>query len=84
MRPARFELATSGLGNRCSKEVNPENTGTYETPQSQLTAELTADSPKRGEIDIQTLPSDLAQIVAAWPNLPEYIKAAIMALVKTV
>jgi hypothetical protein len=27
--------------------------------------------------------AELAQIVAAWPNLPEHIKWAIMALVKT-
>jgi hypothetical protein len=44
---------------------------------------LTPESPKQAQIDTRNLPSDLAQIVAAWPNLPEYIKAAIMALVKT-
>jgi len=49
-----------------------------------LTPQLTPESPKRGEIDTQTLPADLARIVAAWPNLPEHIKAAIVALVKTV
>jgi hypothetical protein len=28
--------------------------------------------------------SDLAQIIAAWPNLPDHIKADVMALVKSV
>jgi len=31
----------------------------------------------------QKLPSDLVEIVAIWPELPEHIKAAIKALVRT-
>jgi hypothetical protein len=30
------------------------------------------------------LPPDIAEIVASWAQLPEHIKAAVMALVKTV
>ena len=30
------------------------------------------------------LPSDLTEIVAVWPELPEYIKATIKVLIKTV
>ena len=33
--------------------------------------------------DRDKLPPDLAETVAAWPELPGHIKAAIMALVKT-
>jgi hypothetical protein len=49
----------------------------------QLTPQLTPKSRKQGEIDTSELPSDLAQIVAVWPELPGYIKAAIKALVET-
>ena len=33
--------------------------------------------------DTSELPPDLAKIAAAWPDLPEHIKAAIKALVQT-
>jgi len=48
-----------------------------------LTPQLTPKSPKQGKIDTSKLPSDLAEIVAVWPELPEHIKAAIKALVQT-
>jgi hypothetical protein len=38
---------------------------------------------KQGKIDTSELPSDLAEIVALWPELPEHIKAAIKALIET-
>jgi len=38
---------------------------------------------KHPEIDTPNLPPDLAEIVALWPELPEYFKAAIKALVQT-
>jgi len=44
---------------------------------------LTPKSRKQGEIDTSELPSDLAGIVAVWPELPEHIKAAIKALTQT-
>jgi len=44
---------------------------------------LTPKSQKQGKIDTENLPDELAEIVAVWPDLPEYIKAAIKALVET-
>ena len=32
----------------------------------------------------QELPADLAELVTAWPTLPEYIRAAVSAMVKSV
>jgi len=48
-----------------------------------LTPQWTPESPKQGQIDTQELPSDLAEIVAVWPELPGHIKAAIKALVQS-
>jgi hypothetical protein len=39
--------------------------------------------PENAEKQAQNLPDDLALIAVAWPELPEHIKAAIMALIKT-
>ena len=38
---------------------------------------------KTAENQLQNMPTELAEIVAVWPELPEYIKAAIKALVQT-
>jgi len=38
---------------------------------------------QQGEIHISELPSDLAEMIALWPELPEHIKATIKALVQT-
>ena len=73
---------TSGLGNRCTKKVNAPPTETYESVASALTPQWTPESPKQGRIDTQELPSDVAEIVTAWPDLPEHIKAAITTLVQ--
>jgi hypothetical protein len=44
---------------------------------------LTPQTPKQAEIGTSELPQDLAEIVTVWPELTEYIKAAIKALVQT-
>jgi hypothetical protein len=48
-----------------------------------LTPQLTPKNQIQDKIDASELPSDLAKIAAVWPELPEYIKAAIKALVQT-
>jgi hypothetical protein len=41
------------------------------------------DNSKTHENQVDSLPPDLTEIVAVWPDLPEHIKAAIKALIQT-
>ena len=74
-----FEPPTHGFSVRCGKNISTSKTSTCESTKEQLTPQLTPKSPKQA----QKLPSDLAEIVAVWPELPEHIKASIKALVQT-
>jgi hypothetical protein len=47
-----------------------------------LTPQLTPNSQKQPEIDTEDLPDDLAEVVAAWPELPEHIKKTIKTLIE--
>ncbi len=78
-----LEPPTFGSVDRRPKNVSPEKTKTCETSKTQLTPQLTPKTQQQGEIDTSELSSDLAEIVAVWPELPEHIKAAIKALVQT-
>ena len=66
-----------------AKSQVSENKSTCGSAQMPLTPQWTPESQKQGQIDIQELPSDVAEIVTCWPNLPEHIKAAIKALVQS-
>ena len=79
----RIRTDNPWLQNRCTEDTTPENTNTSETSNPPLTPQWTPESPKQGEIDTSRLPTDLAEIVAVWPDLPEHIRAAIKALVQT-
>jgi len=78
-----IEPPTHGFSVRCSKNITTEKAKTCETTKEPLTPQLTPKSPKQPKIDTSGLPSDLAEIVAVWPELPEYIKAAIKAMIET-
>jgi hypothetical protein len=80
----RTATATFLSEDRGNKTASPEKSSTYENQKAELTAPLTPETPKQTQIDAQNLLSDPAEIEAAWPHLPEHIKAAILALLKAV
>jgi len=71
-----------GFSVRCSKDVTPDKSGTCEAKKEPLTPQLTPEFQKQPGDNIKNLSSDLAEIVAVWPELPEYIKATAKALVQ--
>jgi hypothetical protein len=76
-----FEPPTHGFSVRCSKNVTQANSETCDSGKEPLTPQWTPEDPKSGLVDTSKLPADLAEIVTSWPQLPDHIKAAIMALV---
>ena len=74
-----FEPPTHGFSVLCRKNTNPDKTKTCETTKEQLTPK----TQKQGKNDTQNLPADLAEIIAVWPQLPEAIRSAIVAIVRS-
>ena len=70
---------TCGLGNREDILATAENSGTCADSQSRLGAFL-------GALAAGVAPTapDLAAVLSAWQNLPEPVKAGILAMVKAV
>ncbi len=77
-----FEPPTQGFSVPRSNNATLQNPKTCETAKQQLTPQLTPKSSKQPEIDTAELPVDPAEIVAIWPELPEPVKAGILAMVK--
>ncbi len=64
---------------RDSKDLHRNEKGAYK-PAYKNISEI---AENKTQIDIQKLPTELADIVTIWHKLPEHIKAAIKALVQT-
>jgi len=77
-----FGPPTFGSVDRRTENTSAEKTSTSETPETQLTPQLTPNSRKQGEVDTSELPPDLTLVVRAWPELPESIRSAIVAIVR--
>ena len=56
------------------KDLQPTQSNAYKPAYKQI--------PKNTSNQTETLPPELAEIVAAWPKLPEHIKQSILALVR--
>ncbi|MHC4889552.1 MAG: hypothetical protein ACYTEO_08855 [Planctomycetota bacterium] len=66
--------------NSCdSKDLHRNDKGAYK-PAYKNISEITENTT---QIDIRNLPTELAEIVTVWHEMPEHIKAAIKALVQT-
>ena len=66
--------------NDCNdKDLQQDKEGAYK-PAYKNISEI---AENKTQIDIQKLPTELADIVTIWHKLPEHIKAAIKALVQT-
>ena len=64
-----------GLENRCTQDVTPCSAETYDSSRVELGVLL-------GVLEREC--PELAAIVAAWPTLPDPIRAAILAMVEAV
>ena len=78
----RIRTDDNGFAIRYHKNISHHNTTTCKTAKTQLTPQLTPKSQKQAKIDTSELPPDLAEIVAVWPELPEPVKAGVLAMVK--
>jgi hypothetical protein len=80
---AGFEPANNGFANRRPQNVSLRKDSHLQEAETSAYKAAYKENPKTGENQPENLPPDLAEIVAVWPELPEHIKEAIRALVRT-
>jgi len=80
-RPGGLEPPTFGFEVRNDKNITTEETKACESAKEPLTSKLTPESQKQGKLDTSELSPDLADLVTAWPGLPEHIKQTIRTLI---
>jgi hypothetical protein len=73
LRPAGFEPATPGLGNRCPESVTRDAATSYDPSDPALTDPLT---------ELFRKDPDFGAVISAWPGLPEAVRARIVGLVE--
>ena len=71
--------STSGNATNCRENSTDCNEAQERHLTSTFSRQVTAK-----EFEPAALPAELAGVVAAWPALPEHIKAAVLALVRAV
>jgi len=83
-RPAEFEPATLGSEDRRPDDVNPSSAKALRQGSNDVVPTLVPSSSQEDSAAILPPPTDpdLARVLAAWPRLPEAIKAGILAMVQ--
>ena len=68
----------NGLGILSPEKISGEEASAYKTSKSKVTPK----SGKQSGVDTRNMPPDLAEIVAAWSELTDAIRRAIVAIVR--
>ena len=82
LEPRGLEPLTSCMPCRQPTDVNPCGTTTGAPREGARCTPGCTNSPERGS-ETAEMPDDLALVVAAWPDLPEALRAGILAMVKS-
>ncbi len=80
--PARTRTSDQWIMSPLQKKDKSINNKDLEQDQTSAYKPAYKQNPKTGQNEPVELPSDLAEIVTVWPELPEHIKQAIKALVQ--